>query len=188
MRIMIVMLMLSLILSSFQCGTDDNSASSIFQETPSLIIVEVPASLDTFDRTIVALGVVVMNNRSESTNVTLVVEQDRSPHQAVPVGTPPSMIIPSGSNGTLPLQLMAMVSYDDLTSEEWTGRVTTSVFIRALAVDDGELSAPVMIEVNISFFRDSYLLSPTLLAIVILFLAVITFHRQRRLRRNASSP
>ena len=111
------------------------------------------------DGFVTRVDVVVANEGLEALNVTLSVEQDRSPHEAIPIEPLPSAVIGTESSSTLVLRLLGVVWYDALESAEWVGSVSTGVYVRAMTADGNESSDAELITVRISFLR---LTSPVL--------------------------
>ncbi|MHA1965026.1 MAG: hypothetical protein ACXACG_09500 [Candidatus Thorarchaeota archaeon] len=132
----------------------------ILTEQSPLAILQIPETIDVTDGFVIRVDVVVGNEGLEALNVTLSVEQDRSPHDAFPVDPLPSAVIGAASSATLVLRLLGVISYDALESPEWVGSVSTGVFVRAMTVDGNVSSDAELITVRISFLR----LTPTVLA------------------------
>jgi len=132
------------------------------------------------DGFVTRVDVVVVNEGLEALNVTLSVEQDRSPHQAIPVEPLPSAVIGNESSSILVLRLLGVVWYDALESAEWVGSVSTGIYVRAMTVDGNVSSDAELITVHISFLR---LTSPVLVAFgticLLIFVLCLIVRRSR---------
>ncbi|MGY5855516.1 MAG: hypothetical protein RTS72_02880 [Candidatus Thorarchaeota archaeon] len=131
----------------------------VLTEQSPLAISQIPDTVDVADGFVTRVDVVVANEGLEALNVTLSVEQDRSPHEAIPIEPLPSAVIGTESSSTLVLRLLGVVWYDALESAEWVGSVSTGVYVRAMTADGNESSDAELITVRISFLR---LTSPVL--------------------------
>ncbi len=152
----------------------------ILTQQSSLAISQIPDTISVTDGLVTQVDVVVVNEGLDALNVTLSVEQDRSPHQAIPVEPLPSAVIGNGSSSILVLRFLGVIQYDALESAEWIGSVSTGVFVSAMTVDGNESSDAELITVHISFLR---LTSSVLVAIgtigLLMFVLFLIVRRSR---------
>ena len=148
------------------------SPMKLTEQSP-LVILQIPSTIDVSEGTVTGIDVVVGNRGLEALNVTLSVEQDRSPHEAITAEPLPTAIIDAESNATLVLKLLGVISDYALNSTGWIGSVSTSIFVRAMTVDGNASSDVVNITVHISFLR----LTITVFAVpgVIIFLVSVVY-------------
>ncbi len=176
-----VVLIPILFLNCVPAGATVHGVRILFTEQSSLTILRIPETVNLADGGVTEIEVEVENSGSESLNVTLLVEQDRSPHEVFPVEPLPSMLIDADSNATLVLRLLGVVWYSDLVSDQWAGSVSTAIFVRAVTADGSIHTDAREVTVHIRFLRATVFI-PIVVGVMCVLVAVtcLAIRRHRR--------
>ncbi len=127
---------------------------------------------------VVTIAVVVTNTGLSMLNVTVVVEQDRSPHEIVLAEPAPVKPVDAGSEAELMLRFRAVVEDSLLNSSLLTTHVSTAIFLRAVSIDFLAASPQKTVIVDISVVRASQLVvGGFVLAVAAILIAVIARSR-----------
>jgi hypothetical protein len=157
-------------------------------EQSNLAILQIPSTIDMSEGIITRISVVVGNKGLEALNVTLSVEQDRSPHEAIAVEPLPVAVIGAESKATLVLGLLGVVSSDALDGADWIGSVSTGIYVRAMTVDGNVSSDAEIITVRISFLRlTSPILAISGVICLLVFVFCLSVYRTRRVKGRVVS-
>jgi len=167
----IALVVLACLLGQFPVSVVPKEGKAIGSDEPTLSILQYPKAVTMASGGFADLSMIVFNGGEVSLNITLAVEQDRSPHEAVSVLPLPQSVVEAWSNTTIHLVLRGIVWYDSIAAPDLFGEVITAIFVTALTTDDTIRSSSVTIETHIT-----YLLLPELsgyLLVVGLFSLVV---------------